>query len=100
MQRVLAGGAVLGDRNGVGDERTVACRPLSAVEVRSKQPVVGLTQQEKQKPGPSSPKYLKRCQCRRYGCWGRLAPMKRDRMGRDLKCVDCGCPDWSDPRKL
>lgn len=41
----------------------------------------------------------KRRQCRSYGCWGKLVPMKRDSVGRDMKCEVCGCPDWSDPRK-
>jgi hypothetical protein len=41
----------------------------------------------------------KRKQCRRYGCWGKLVPMERDSVGRDMKCEDCGSPDWSDPRK-
>lgn len=41
----------------------------------------------------------KRKQCRRYGCWGDLVPMKRDANGFDRKCEKCGCSDWSDPRR-
>jgi hypothetical protein len=51
-------------------------------------------------PDPSSPQSGKRWQCRRYGCLGKLVPTERDSVGRDMKCEDCGCPDWSDPRKL
>lgn len=42
----------------------------------------------------------KRQQCRAYGCWGKLVPMERNSNGFDMKCEECGCPDWSDPRKL
>jgi hypothetical protein len=87
MRWILPGGAELDDH---GDERRVACRPLMAVTVSA--PV--------KRPHPKGPHFLKRCQCRRYGCWGKLAPMKPDSAGRDMKCVDCGCPDWSDPRRL
>jgi hypothetical protein len=45
------------------------------------------------------PQFGKRWQCRGYGCWGRLVPMKPDAAGRDMKCIDCGCPDWSNPRR-
>ena len=45
----------------------------------------------------------RRTQCRRYGCWGRLVPIEPDsaRLGSgfDMICEDCGCPEWSDPRK-
>jgi hypothetical protein len=45
----------------------------------------------------------RRAQCRRYGCWGRLVAMEPDpaRLGSgfDMICEDCGCPDWSDPRR-
>lgn len=45
----------------------------------------------------------RRTQCRKHGCWGRLVPMKPDptRLGGrfDMICADCGCPEWSDPRK-
>jgi hydroxyacylglutathione hydrolase len=54
-------------------------------------------------PDPSSPQYGKRWQCRIYGCWGRLVPIEADAAwlgcGYDMICEDCGCPDWSDPRK-
>jgi len=40
-----------------------------------------------------------RTQCRRYGCGGNLVPMPRDSVGFDMKCEECGCPDWSDLRK-
>ena len=36
MLRVLPGGAKLSARNHAGDERCVACRPGTAVEVRSR----------------------------------------------------------------
>jgi hypothetical protein len=49
-------------------------------------------------PGPSSPLYGKRWQCRIYGCWGRLVPITRNWIGHDMKCEDCGCTDWSNPR--
>ena len=52
----------------------------------------------------SSPKApgWKRWQCRRYGCWGNLRPMKpNERRGTwDMICENCGTPDWSDPRKI
>ncbi len=46
----------------------------------------------------------KRTQCRSYGCGGKLVPMEPDlrRYGSafDMKCEICGCPEWSDPRRL
>jgi hypothetical protein len=44
-------------------------------------------------------KVAKRTQCRSYGCWGKLVAMERDSAGRDMKCEQCGCPEWSDPRR-
>lgn len=46
----------------------------------------------------------RRVQCRSYGCWGRLVvPTEAGPVGFwsgfDAVCEDCGCPDWSDPRK-
>jgi uncharacterized protein YlaI len=35
MQWVLPGGAILGESNREDNERTLACRPLAAVEVRT-----------------------------------------------------------------
>jgi hypothetical protein len=50
-------------------------------------------------PGPG-----RRAQCRTYGCWGRLVvPLEPVLVGFgtgfDLICEDCGCPDWSNPRR-
>jgi hydroxyacylglutathione hydrolase len=41
-----------------------------------------------------------RMQCTRYGCWGNLVPMEMDPIGRDMKCVDCGCGAWSNPKRI
>jgi hypothetical protein len=51
---------------------------------------------------PAKARAPKRWQCRSYGCWGNLVPMKpNQRRGSfDMICEKCGCPDWSDPRKI
>jgi hypothetical protein len=107
MQRILAGGATLGDTVHE-DERPVACRALSAVEIRARPPGAASAhratrtaeQAKRRLVGPTLQFYGKRCQCRVYGCWGKLIPMERDSAGRDMRCKDCGCPDWSDPRRI
>lgn len=70
---------------------------LDDVRVSIRWPDLFRCPEVKQTPG-------RRTQCRSYGCWGRLVPMEPDPVrlgsGFDMICEDCGCPEWSDPRRL